>query len=125
MPAIRYSIPSLASRRTTARAVLALFARGARPLVFTRTSADASVLASAFGLPLLDPGWPAERTFAQLRAEEPPRGLVATLASVTGWRARLGDRRALRRPADAGGAGAGREPRRADRRARVGAGGNC
>lgn len=88
MPAIRYAIPSLAPRRTTARAVLAtLLARGARPLVFTRTTADASVLASAFGLPLLDPAWPPERTFAQLRAEDPPRGLVATLASVTGWRA--------------------------------------
>ena len=88
MRAVRYAIPSLAPRRTTARAVLAtLLARGARPLVFTRTTADASVLASCFGLPLLDPAWSPERVFSQLRDDDPPPGLVATLASVTGWRA--------------------------------------
>ena len=88
MRAVRYAIPSLAPRRTTARAVLAaLLARGARPLVFTRTTADASVLASCFGLPLLDPAWSPERVFAQIRDDDPPPGLVATLASVTGWRA--------------------------------------
>ncbi len=88
MRAVRYAIPSLAPRRTTARVVLAtLLARGARPLVFTRTNADASVLASCFGLPLLDPAWSPERVFARIRDDDPPPGLVATLASVTGWRA--------------------------------------
>lgn len=88
MSPLRYAIPSHASRRATARAVIAaLLARGARPLVFTRTTAEANVLASAFGLLLLDPAWPAERTFTQIRPNDPPRGLVATLGAVTGWRA--------------------------------------
>jgi hypothetical protein len=83
----RYGIPSSTDRRTTAHVVLTtLLARGARPLVFTRTTADAAVLASSFGLLLLAPA-SAERTFAHIRSDSPPGGLVATLANVSGWRA--------------------------------------